>query len=1164
MAKIPLRNYLHEIEELIERELYDEAIAHCRHILEVYPKHVDTYRTLGKTFLEAKRYSDAADILQRVLSSLPADFIANLGMSIIREDEGNLGDAIWHMERAFEIQPSNSTIQAEMRRLYGRRDGIEPPRVRLTRGALARMYVKGGLIPQAIAEIRAALAEDSDRADLQVLLANVYYSAGQRVEAAEICSALLKKLPYCYDANRILAEILDDSERSEEAKTYWERVYALDPYAAYVSPQAPTPDQVQALSVLVEKLDYRPENNPNAGPQWAASLGVDLNEERPAEEEIPDWMREAGWGPASGEAIEGPLALPDDEPPAGPAPSGDLDTPDLPDWLKDMNAEVPTWEAGAEAGGSDTPDFLAGDLEVEEELPAPASDMPDWLKEFESEAGAEADAFAGSEAPDEMGAAPTYDLPDWMDTAEETAAPAAEADLPDWLKDLDPGAPEEGPALEGLGEASLWEPVESPAEAGEQAGWTPESAWETDESVAEGASEPPTAPFTPEEEEAAFQWLNDQAPAEAQEEAAGAWNTDEASFAVENRPAEGEPEDELPDWLLESEAETAFGAAVFQMPEPAAGEAEEPAPPDFLSIDEGPIIEGDTQPTHPQPTLEPASGTESAPESVEPSAQENWAPEQESAPFETGEEPAPISSIEETETPEPAAGFAPTPVEAEAEPPAAPQESPEPPAGSDFPALSPDAEAEAFAWLESLAARQGAEEALLLKPEERLETPPDWIQEAIHQAEDQAGSENESEAFAPATAAGAELLGFSQPSAPQVPEEPEAEAALLEEAPEEAPLSTPEVAQGRMEEEAWQAEAGVEHEAARPEPGEELGGGEAAESPETFPSEPVTSETIPAWAAYDVEPEEPAPAVEEPPAAAPISATELQQGIQEEQAWQAVDEAPEPVAAESAVEGEPAVSEESAPVETAPEEAPFTEAAYSETAPAEAHWEEEAEAEPAPEAPAAGEEQPPELPAWLAGLEEEAGAPEEVPWTPPEEIRPRPLIDLNRAALNELERLPGIGFIRAQSIIQHRERNGDFSSLDDLLQVPGIDADTLAGVKNYLFVELPEPAAGTGEVGDGETPAEAAEIENIVPEQVRLIQARNALAQGRRDESLQHYNTLIREERLLQEVIQDLHEALYRFPVDVEIWQALGDAYMRAGQLKEALDAYTKAEELLR
>jgi len=36
-------------------------------------------------------------------------------------------------------------------------------------------------------------------------------------------------------------------------------------------------------------------------------------------------------------------------------------------------------------------------------------------------------------------------------------------------------------------------------------------------------------------------------------------------------------------------------------------------------------------------------------------------------------------------------------------------------------------EDEAFAWLEGLAARQGVDEAMLLEPEERTETPPDWV-----------------------------------------------------------------------------------------------------------------------------------------------------------------------------------------------------------------------------------------------------------------------------------------------------------------------------------------------------------------------------------------------------------------------------------------------------
>ncbi|TLN03658.1 tetratricopeptide repeat protein, partial [bacterium] len=89
MAKIPLRAYNREIENQINRGQIDEAVGHCKHILRFFPKHIETYRLLGKAYLEGQHYAEASDVLQRVLSTVPDDFIAQIGMSIIREDEGN-------------------------------------------------------------------------------------------------------------------------------------------------------------------------------------------------------------------------------------------------------------------------------------------------------------------------------------------------------------------------------------------------------------------------------------------------------------------------------------------------------------------------------------------------------------------------------------------------------------------------------------------------------------------------------------------------------------------------------------------------------------------------------------------------------------------------------------------------------------------------------------------------------------------------------------------------------------------------------------------------------------------------------------------------------------------------------------------------------------------
>ncbi|MGP6178007.1 helix-hairpin-helix domain-containing protein [Microbacterium sp. A196] len=62
------------------------------------------------------------------------------------------------------------------------------------------------------------------------------------------------------------------------------------------------------------------------------------------------------------------------------------------------------------------------------------------------------------------------------------------------------------------------------------------------------------------------------------------------------------------------------------------------------------------------------------------------------------------------------------------------------------------------------------------------------------------------------------------------------------------------------------------------------------------------------------------------------------------------------------------------------------------------------------------------------------------------------LIDLNNADQAELETLPRIGPAIAQRIIEWRETNGRFGSVDDLLAVSGIGEKLLAGVRDLVRV----------------------------------------------------------------------------------------------------------------
>ncbi len=62
------------------------------------------------------------------------------------------------------------------------------------------------------------------------------------------------------------------------------------------------------------------------------------------------------------------------------------------------------------------------------------------------------------------------------------------------------------------------------------------------------------------------------------------------------------------------------------------------------------------------------------------------------------------------------------------------------------------------------------------------------------------------------------------------------------------------------------------------------------------------------------------------------------------------------------------------------------------------------------------------------------------------------LINVNTASAAELQRLPGIGRVTAQSIIDYRTDVGEFSAPEDLLKVKGIGPKTLEGIRDQIDV----------------------------------------------------------------------------------------------------------------
>jgi tetratricopeptide (TPR) repeat protein len=1027
MAKVSLRAYNREIEAMIDRGHLDEAVAHCQHILKIYPKHLETYRLLGKAYLEAKRHNEAADIFLRVLNAEPSDFVAHVGMSIIRDEQNKLDDAIWHMERAYEVQSANPAIQDELRRLYGRRDGIQPPRIRMTRGALAHMYMRGELFPQAISECRSILAEDQGRTDMQTVLAKAYYRSGQKKDAADAASSVIKRFPFCLDANLILAELLS-VDRPESAQTYRQRVIELDPYAAQAEGSMFLAKEVSDAAVSIEHLDWsgqpvglsadwaaeraiglksgiggteeQPDwlkesfpaepSSPLSAPTFESAPGDSSMPARSSEENIPDFLRAAGWGVSTGAFDESKSSgMFEEEPAAQPIARGDL-----PDWVKAMappdalqpaeetEEEIPDWinKIGTEsfpvastgASSEPQPDWLSG---LSESAPV-SDDQADWMKDF----GAQPQAASTAE-----------EQPDWLRSFGEEERPAAQPsdEQPDWLKALGEEHPSAAPQpteeqlewLRGMGKETTTPPV-------------PSSTIETGRL---GTSE--------EERDDSFAWLENLAAKQG------------ATEGLLTKPEERREEE--PEWVKQAKN-------LSQPPGQTLGEISQP--PDRV--------------------------------------------------------PTPGKSEQEID--------------------------------------------DALAWFESLAARQGATEGLLTKPEERREEEPEWVKQAKSSSAGQPSipqAQVEPVPEADETPSESEMTVSSQPAdktegpgrSGQEIDDALAwfESLAVRQGATEGLLTKPE--ERREEEPEWIKQV------------KQVGAEEQPSKHIEFTPEPVPDTDVSSWLkSLDEESVEPH-----------VVAAE-----EDVPAWlNSLDTAEEtPVAADDLPVWMRDMSEAETPVE-------------------EAVIPEEKTAIPTvPQVPAAA---PEELPDWLTDLKEDEQASPILPvsddlpaWmrdatgelvVEPTKIEPTRATDWMPVTGDEplSQPSPAAPPPAAKStpepgVVSEREKAKKVSPRKE-------KAKPAASLEPY---QEPVTIKGTGML--------------TMPGDPILGLARNELSRSNIPGALDAYGKLIKKGRYLEEVIFDLREALYRYPVEVSIWQTLGDAYMRANQLQDALDAYTKAEELLR
>jgi len=63
------------------------------------------------------------------------------------------------------------------------------------------------------------------------------------------------------------------------------------------------------------------------------------------------------------------------------------------------------------------------------------------------------------------------------------------------------------------------------------------------------------------------------------------------------------------------------------------------------------------------------------------------------------------------------------------------------------------------------------------------------------------------------------------------------------------------------------------------------------------------------------------------------------------------------------------------------------------------------------------------------------------------------LVEINTASIAELQLLPGIGPVTAEAIVDDRDKNGRFDTIEDLDRVHGIGPKTIAKLRGRVQIE---------------------------------------------------------------------------------------------------------------
>ncbi len=225
MAQVTLREYLQEIEDTLSAGHVDDAVSKCQHVLARFPESLEVQRLLGEVYLARGQMEDAQQSLDWILTNDPENVIAYCDRALISERLSDFDTALDCYQQAYELSRGNRDIRQQFNMLSAKagQQGFM-----FSRAGLARLYMRGGLLPQAIQEWDAVLSVSPDRLDARTGLLEAYWREGLFDEAEQLAQQTLHDVPGCVKALLILAHVTAP-KNMQQAREYIQRAELLDP-----------------------------------------------------------------------------------------------------------------------------------------------------------------------------------------------------------------------------------------------------------------------------------------------------------------------------------------------------------------------------------------------------------------------------------------------------------------------------------------------------------------------------------------------------------------------------------------------------------------------------------------------------------------------------------------------------------------------------------------------------------------------------------------------------------------------------------------------------------------------------------------------------------------------------------------------------------------------